>query len=503
MKYYWMIIAIFVIGQSAIANESKHRSFPKITDVRHFECTPSELQNLSYAIYPDDPQYNTVRLIFNKRFTYFPKAIITPRTFKQAQYVVRIFKKYHLPFSVRSGGHCHEPGSLSSDYVLDLQKFNDIILDEEQGEVYIGAGALLGNVIQKLGEIGYAIPTGTCPSVGVAGLSLGGGIGYLSRPFGLTCDSIKSITLLNADAEVIEVNQSNYPDLFWALRGGGNGSFGAVLGFTFQMHKVPVVTFYELIWEWDFQLIPSIFDAWQSWVQTLPNNITSVLGIRHPQELCAIPEDSPPLVIKVTGLKVGSEPFTEWKTGFKHLKPKVKTFTGSYLEISKYWTIESLLPFNKAKSRILMKPINQKTITKISRFFEKLEEENPDYLVYFDFEVFGGAVQDSQSAFFPRKAFGWWLQAYYWDHPEQTKKILTKSNNFYSEIPDEVSKFCYTNIVDYDLGKGYLPLYYGDHVDRLIKIKKKYDPTNLFHWKQSIPTKKNYSSQPFFSRNSS
>lgn len=452
------------------------------------DCIPSELRDLPYATYPDNVEYNTVRLNFNKRFVYFPKAIIAPRTFEEAQYVLGILKKYCLPFSVRSGRHCMEPGSLSSDYIFDLSNFDDIIPDIDKQEVYIGAGCQLGTIIETLGNRDFAIPSGTCPSVGVTGLTLGGGIGLLCRQFGLTCDSVQSITLLNAQLNVVEVNQENYPDLFWALLGAGNGSYGIVLGFTFKMYYIPEATFYELTWEWDPKLIPSIFKAWQSWIKDLPDDTSSVLGIRHPDHMCSVPNESPPLVIRIFGLKIGSEPFTDWKCAFHDLNPSVKIFTGRYVDLAKFWTNESQLPFNKLKSRILMKPLTQNVIRRVKIFFKDLEENDPDFLVYFNIEAMGGAIPKNHTSFFPRDAFAWWEQAYFWNAQKENAEILALANKFYHNIPPEVSKYCYANIVDYDLGKKYLKLYYGKHVDSLIQIKKKYDPKNLFRWRQSIPT---------------
>lgn len=137
-----------------------------------------------------------------------------------------------------------------------------------------------------------------------------------------------------------------------------------------------------------------------------------------------------------------------------------------------------------------MKPLTLNVIMDITRFFKRLERRNPNDLVYFEFERFGGQVPNNHTAFFPRRAFGWWAQAYFWPEQEQSKKILALSRRFYASIPKEVSRYCYANLVDYDLGKRYLKDYYGNHVDRLIRIKRKYDPTNLFHWKQSIPLKR-------------
>lgn len=451
-------------------------------------CIPAEFQNLSYAVYPEDPGYNTDRLNYNKRFTYFPKIIFYPKKTEEVQFLVNTFAKYHLEFAVRSGTHCLEPGSLSSEYIVDVSNFNKILPDIEKEEVYIGAGAELKNVIRTLGEIDYAIPTGTCPSVGVTGLTLGGGIGFLSRQFGLTCDSVKEIKLVNAKGEVIVASENSHSDLFWALRGAGNGSYGIVLGFTFKMHYVPVVTYYELMWDWDIDLLKPIMETWQKWATTLPDDTTTVLALRHPNFMCALPEESPPFVIRIDGLKVGKKPFTEWKA-FEKFNPKVTIVKTSYLDSSKYWSNESQLPFFKGKSKILNKPLKTKTIDQVVEFFGKLAIENPDFLTYFEFERFGGKVADNDSSFFPSQAFGWWEQAYFWQFPEQTDPVLALSSHFYRSLSNKTFPYCYANFVDYDLGNEYLTKYYGCHVDRLVKIKKKYDPRNLFHWKQSIPVK--------------
>lgn len=448
---------------------------------------PAELRNLSYAIYRNSPEYNTERLNFNKLWQYFPKAIFVPRTNQEIQHVLSVLKRHDLRFAIRGGRHCYEPGSLSSDYIIDLSKFNSIVPDIANSEVYIGAGAQLQDVLAALGPINYAIPTGTCPTVGISGLALGGGIGLLCRTFGLTCDAVKSITFLNADVQIIEVNATNFSDLFWALRGGGNGSYGIVLGWTFNMYYIPNASYYELMWEYNPEIIAPIIRAWQGYVEALSPQISSVLAIRHSNDLCAEPDKSPPIAIRIFGLKIGSAPFTEWQNPFKKLNPKVKIFSGGYGDLSKYWAVESKLPFDKAKSRILMEPIQENSISLIKSFFDKLECKDPDLLIYFEFEAFGGAVPKGHTAFFPRDAFGWWLQAYYWPRQEQSEEVIGLSRDFYDMIPSDVSKCCYSNTVDYDLGESYLRKYYGDHVEELIEIKRKYDPTNLFHWHQSIP----------------
>lgn len=470
---------------TSICLVAKDNEIPLLT--RPHSDIPPELQNLSYAVYPGDPDYNTDRFNYNQRFNIFPLAIIIPQTNQQVQFVVSMMKKYHLKFAVRSGRHCFEPGSLSPSYLIDLRNFSAVIPDIASEQVYIGAGAQLGTVIQTLGEIDYAIPTGTCPSVAVAGLTLGGGIGFLSRQYGLTCDSVVSITFVNANAEIIEVSASSHPELFWALLGAGNGSYGIVLGFTFKMHYIPIATYYELLWEFNPKLVTPIMTAWQKWVETLPDSISTVLGLRHHHILTAEPETTPNVVIRIHGIKVGPEPFTEWSSAFAPFNPEVKLFQGRYIDTAQFWAKATDFRFNKNQSKILTKPVSGKVMKTITRFFEKLEKENPDDLIYFNFEAFGGKIPQFHTSFYPRKAFGWWQLAYYWKHKRQSRSLLALSHKFYRNIPHEVSRYSYANVVDYDLGSHYLKAYYGSHVNKLIKIKQMYDPMNLFHWKQSIP----------------
>ena len=127
---------------------------------------PPELQKFPYAIYPTSPEYNTARFNYNKRFVCFSAGHFQPQKPTEVAHVLSSLKRHKLPFSVRSGGHCFEPGSLSSSYIIDLEKFNqDRTRYRKQRSVY-RRRLPSKDVIQKLGTINYAIPTGTCPTVG-------------------------------------------------------------------------------------------------------------------------------------------------------------------------------------------------------------------------------------------------------------------------------------------------------------------------------------------------
>lgn len=439
---------------------------------------PKPLRGLSFVVYPIEVEpYNTDRFNFNKRFNVFPKAIIMPKSKKTLAKVLRFLRKNNLNFSVRSGGHCFEPGSLSSDYILDLRHFDTIELKKNE-EVYVGAGMRLGPVIRALGAYDLAIPTGTCQSVGISGLSLGGGIGFLSRTHGLTCDAIKKITLLTADSEIIEVDENHFSDLFWALRGAGNNSYGIALGFTFRTFYVPTASFFELKWNWDPALVMQIFNSWEAWIPQLPESINPVLSMTY---------ENGKLSISIIGLKVGDEPFVEWESAFKNLNPNVTITTGSYLKLAQLWADSPKTPFAKVKSLMAFNPIPDSAINLAINYLQALQNNEANFQVNFQFVALGGKIVQGNTAFFPRNATEWWHQVANWDQQEQEIIALNSLRTFYASVAPLVSNYCYSNDTDYDLGDAYLNAYYGDHVDLLMQIKSKYDPKNIFHWTQSIP----------------
>jgi FAD/FMN-containing dehydrogenase len=443
---------------------------------------PQELQNLPFVIYPTSRNYTIDRFIFNKRFNIFPHAIIKPTTEQELVYALKVLRSHHLEFAVRSGGHCFEPGSLSTGYIIDLEHFNTIQIDVNKREVFVGAGARLGPVIQKLAQLGYAIPTGTCGSNGVAGLALGGGSGFLARKFGLTCDVIKNITLVTADGSIITADSQNFSDLFWALRGAGADSFGIVLGFTFEVFYVPRVGFIELDWEWDPAKVPLTIKAWQSWITTLPEDITAELDLDYVNGQ---------RTVTVIAVKVGSTPFTEWQSAFSNLDPHITiNKTIRYVDAARLVGGNSPLPYLKTKSKMLFTPLPDAAITIIIQFFQDLHANNKQFCVHLELDSAGGKSAQGDTAYFPRQALAWFFQHMRWNDQNQEADALAAINTFYAAIAPYCSPYSYANIIDYDLGNDYLTAYYGDHVDRLIHIKNKYDPTNVFHWKQSIPLAK-------------
>ena len=446
------------------------------------QSIPPALQNLSYVMYPNCDIYNTNRFGFNKRFNYFPAAIIVPATEAELISTLATLTQNNLQFSVRSGGHCYGPGSLSNGYIVDLRNFNSIVPDIGSNQVFIGVGAHLGDVITALGNINYGIPTGTCPSVCVGGLALGGGIGYLARQYGLTCDSIVNIRLLNAQGEIITVDANNYPDLFWALCGAGANSFGIVLGFTFNMYYIPEVSLVSLRWDWNPSQATQIFNAWQTWITTLPETISSE---------CSFTYRTGTSRVTINALKIGSEPLTEWQSVFGQFNPNVTiNYQGNYLNAAVQISSTPTPPFSKVKTKFLFKPLPQAGLAKLTQFFSQLQENPCNFRINFIFgSALGGAISqpNPNSSYFPRNAFAYFFQFAYWYYENQAVQCINLLRQIYTDLEPYTSPYNYSNLVDYELGASYLNAYYGTNVSRLIQVKNIYDPNNIFTWKQGIP----------------
>jgi hypothetical protein len=460
-------------------NDPLEQTYPEQNMCVLYAAIPPGLLGLPYAIYPTCDTYNTDRFSYNKRLNWYPNAIFTPSSSDEVQYVFGQCLSNQLPFFIRSGGHCYEL-PIPSGYIIDLRNFNNIIPDTTTNTVYVGAGCTLGNVISTLGAINYAIPTGTCPSVGVSGLALGGGIGLLVRNYGLTCDSIVSMDVVTANNQLITVSQDSYPDLFWALRGGGHNSFGIVLGYTFNMYYIPTVSMLELRWDWNPQTFSDVYNVWQQWVTRLPENISSEAVFKYKDGKARL---------SVNALKVGSEPFTEWESVFLSFNPSsTLLYTGDYLGAADIFASNYPFPFSKAKSKFIFKPLPQEAVDAMINWMNILQNEQCRYIAFWEVGAGNpGALANTNSAYFPRQAFGWVFGFIYWPHESQAGAALNLINQSYSQLEPYTSPFSYANLVDYALGANYLYAYYGTNVDRLIQIKNTYDPNNIFNWAQGIP----------------
>ncbi len=229
---------------------------------------------------PHDPGFEATAHVFNTRFDHVrPQAVARPVDGTDVRDAVRFTVAHGVPVRARSGGHSYAGYSTLTDgIVLDLRRLNGVHFDKPSGLVTVGAGAQLIDLYAGLAPHGVAVPGGSCPSVGIAGVALGGGFGLASRHLGLTIDSLHAATIVTADGTMRAVNQGSDPDLFWALRGGGGGNFGIVTQFVFRTHPIPArSTYFNVRWPWPSA--GAAIDAWQHWAPHTDDKITSILHL--------------------------------------------------------------------------------------------------------------------------------------------------------------------------------------------------------------------------------
>src|SRR5690242_7708012 len=176
----------------------------------------------------------------------------------------------------RGGGHCFVDRTSGAELVLDLSGLNSLEVAPD-GIATIGAGALLGHVYRELHAVGLALPAGCGPAVGIAGLTLGGGIGLVGRKYGLTCDRLVGAQVVLADGSVVECDADRDADLFWALRGAGGGQFGVVTEFRFDTVAEPVLT--RIAASWNPPDLPELVRTWQAWAPDAPDELTLNLTV--------------------------------------------------------------------------------------------------------------------------------------------------------------------------------------------------------------------------------
>ena len=207
-------------------------------------------KQVTRVIAPDDPDYETARAVWNGMIDRRPAAVVPAANATDVIAAVNFARDAGLPLAVRGGGHSAPGyGTIDDGLVIDLSPMRSVEVDATARTARVGGGATLADLNEATHAHGLAVPGGIVSTTGVAGLTLGGGIGYLTRGFGLSIDSLRSADVVTADGQLRRASESENPDLFWALR-GGSGNFGVVTSFEFDLHPVDQVVvglfFYEL-----------------------------------------------------------------------------------------------------------------------------------------------------------------------------------------------------------------------------------------------------------------
>ncbi|MFI5806630.1 FAD-binding oxidoreductase [Streptomyces sp. NPDC051561] len=223
---------------------------------------------------PQSPDYASAHRLYNTRFDHLkPAAIAYVAHEADVRAALAYARATRTPVAIRNGGHSYAGWSSGTGrLIIDVSKLDHIkttgttaaaASHTASHTATVSAGARLIDVYETLAASGRTVPGGSCPSVGISGLTLGGGHGVVSRAYGLTCDSLTAATLVTADGSTLRCDAKENPDLFWALRGAGNGQFGVVTSLEFRTHPAARTVTGNLTWPWS--QAPAVLTAWQQW----------------------------------------------------------------------------------------------------------------------------------------------------------------------------------------------------------------------------------------------
>ena len=475
--------------------------------------TPADWTALAHdlsgtLVRPGDSYYTVARRLFDPRFdSISPAGIAYCKDAHDITTCLAFVRKFALKVAARCGGHSYAGYSTTSGgLVIDVTSMAGTTVSG--ATVTAGAGTRLIDFYHDLAGHGRAVPGGSCPTVGIAGLTLGGGIGVVSRAYGLTSDKLESLRIVTADGALLTCSGTENPDLFWACRGGGGGNFGVVTSFTFASEPAPAPVLFFLGWPW--AQAAKVIAAWQSWAPTAPDAMWSNL------HLSAVPGGKVPSIQvggcylgSVSGAanllnqlyaKVGSHPSSYFLNQFSYLNAMLLEagcssigYTGCHLPWEFPGGRLNRQP-QLAKSDFFTKPLTSGGITTLLHGVEALLKVSgaSGGVGGVAFDALGGAVNrvaPTATAFVHRNAL---FDAQYttdWTYGANSQAVARQAawlSSFWTSMRPYASGQAYQNYIDPTL-PNWQQAYYGVNYTRLTQVKKTYDPNRVFNFAQAIP----------------
>jgi FAD/FMN-containing dehydrogenase len=432
-----------------------------------------------------DPEYDEARALFNRSIDKHPAVIAMCDSPHDVVEALGVARDRNLDIAVRAGGHS-VAGLSTNDggLVIDVRPMNDVTIDPGQRTAQVGAGVTWGDFDAAAQEHGLAVTGGRATSTGVAGFTLGGGDGWLSRALGLACDNLLSVDLVTADGRQIHASESSHPDLFWALHGGG-GNFGVATSFQFRLHPIGPTVLAGLL-AWPLEDARDVARAYRDLVRHAPNALGSALVILTgppeefmPAHLVGRPllavavcyagevDEGADVLRPLVGMDpavnlIGPMPYTEFQImltdppGFHH-----------------YWSADYHDTFDDQAMDIFLRAGANRT----SPLTQQL------------LAAWGGAITDVPDGATPlsHRSTRWVSHPFaVWDNPADAPANIAWVRDFRRDIAPHTNGGVYLNFIGAE-GQDRVRAAFGDtNYRRLASVKATYDPKNTFRGNQNI-----------------
>lgn len=437
------------------------------------------------VILPEDPGYDEARKVYNGMIDKKPAMFAYCTDAADVIKAVNFGRDNNMLIAVRGGGHNAGGLGIADDaLVIDLSKIRYVRVDRKTNTVRVGGGCTWGDVDHATHPFRLAVPAGVISTTGVGGLALGGGVGYLSRKYGLTIDNILEVDMVLADGSFVTANKDENEDLYWAIRGGG-GNFGIVTSFLFQGNSIPENSIIGPTL-WHIDKTEQILKWYRDFILNAEEDLYGFFAV------LTVP--GPPFPEKLHGKKMcgvvwnylGSQakvdevfkPVRDLNPDFEHIGPAPHTVLNSMFDV--YYP-KGLQWYWKAD---FIKEIPDEAVAQHVKFGKDLPTPHSTMHLY----PIDGAAHRFNGADSP-----WAYRDANWAQvmvgvdpdPENNERITNWTKNYYDAIHPYSAGGAYINFI-MDEGQEHVKASYKHNYDRLVKIKNKYDPNNLFRVNQNI-----------------
>jgi FAD/FMN-containing dehydrogenase len=438
-------------------------------------------------VVPDDPGYEEARQVWNAMIDRRPAVIVQCVQADDVPPVIRFARKNGLQLSIRGAGHNIAGNALCDNGItIDFSRMKNVRVDPEKRRAYVEPGATLADLDEATQAHGLATPVGINSTTGIAGLTLGGGFGWLTRKYGMTIDNLVSVDMITAEGKKIRASESDNGDLFWAIRGGG-GNFGVVTQFEFQLFPLGPEIVAGLI-VFPFNQAKQILTKYRQFVNSAPEELNVWVVLRKAPPLPFLPETAhgkevvilpifysgavaetekliAPLRAFGTALgeHIGAQPYVQWQKAFDPLlTPGARN----------YWKSHNFTELADG------------ALNSIIEFAGKLPSPQCEIFI----GLIAGApnrVAADAMAYGHRDARFVLNVHGRWDEATDDQKCIGWAREFFKASAPYASGGAYVNFMTAEEGDR-VAAAYGSNYERLVEIKRRYDPENVFHLNQNI-----------------